>query len=336
MKSVISSILIIKPSSLGDIVHTLPSAALIRDAYPEAKITWVINPEWAPLLRGNRSVDHVHIFPRGDLGGFGMSKHLLPWLRQTARLQPDVALDFQGLLRSALIGKISHPYEFYGMSDAREGAHLFYQHTAQVNRHAHAVERYLKLVEDFGVPVTRPLRFPLPSGDSIARFDEDTPFLLLHPFARGRRKSLSCLAVEEFCHALAPHRVVLVGLKKREIAVPDNCVNLLNHTTVLQLVWLIRRARFTISVDSGPMHIAAALTDRLISIHTWSDPRKVGPYNEDAWVWKNGEILRVRDLTAPIRRSKSRLFKPADIEGLLPLIQSEWADQPSQMKSRSV
>jgi ADP-heptose:LPS heptosyltransferase len=336
LKSVISSVLIIKPSSLGDIVHTLPSAALIRDAYPEAKITWVINPEWAPLLRGNRSVDHVHIFPRGDLGGFGMSKHLLPWLRQTARLQPDVALDFQGLLRSALIGKISHPYEFYGMSDAREGAHLFYQHTAQVNRHAHAVERYLKLVEGFGVPVTRPLRFPLPSGDSIARFDEDTPFLLLHPFARGRRKSLSCLAVEEFCHALAPHRVVLVGLKKREIAVPDNCVNLLNHTTVLQLVWLIRRARFTISVDSGPMHIAAALTDRLISIHTWSDPRKVGPYNEDAWVWKNGEILRVRDLTAPVRRSKSRLFEPADIEGLLPLIQSEWADQPSQMKSRGV
>ena len=336
MKSAISSILIIKPSSLGDIVHTLPSAALIRDAYPKAEITWVINPEWAPLLRGNRSVDHVHIFPRGDLGSFGMSKHLLPWLQQTARLQPDVALDFQGLLRSALIGKMSHPDEFYGMSDAREGAHLFYQHIAQVDRHAHAVERYLKLVEGFGVPVTRPLRFPLPSGDSITRFDEDTPFVLLHPFARGRRKSLSRLAVEEFCLALAPHRVVLVGLKKREIALPDNCVNLLNHTTVQQLIWLIRRARFTISVDSGPMHIAAALTDRLISIHTWSDPRKVGPYNEDAWVWKNGEILRVRDLTGPVRRSKSRLFKPADVEGLLPVIQSEWADQPSQMKSRTV
>jgi ADP-heptose:LPS heptosyltransferase len=265
-----------------------------------------------------------------------MSKHLLPWLQQTARLQPDVALDFQGLLRSALIGKMSHPDEFYGMSDAREGAHLFYQHTAQVDRHTHAVERYLKLVEAFGVPVTRPLRFPLPSGDSIARFDEDTPFVLLHPFARGRRKSLSRLAVEEFCLALAPHRVVLVGLKKREIALPDNCVNLLNHTTVQQLIWLIRRARFTISVDSGPMHIAAALTDRLISIHTWSDPRKVGPYNEDAWVWKNGEILRVRDLTGPVRRSKSRLFKPADVEGLLPVIQSEWADQPSQMKSQTV
>ena len=53
-------------------------------------------------------------------------------------------------------------------------------------------------------------------------------------------------------------------------------MNLLNHTSLLQLVWLMRHARFTISVDSGPMHIASALNDRLISIHTWSDPRKVG------------------------------------------------------------
>jgi heptosyltransferase I len=320
LKSEIRSILIIKPSSLGDIVHTLPAAALLRDAYSEADITWVINPEWAPLLRGNKSVDHAHIFPRGNLGGFGMSTHLFPWLRETGRLQPDVALDFQGLLRSALIGKMSHAREFYGMSDAREGAHLFYHHTAQVDRHAHAVERYLSLVETFGVPVRRPLHFPLPTGDSIARFDEDEPFVLLHPFARGQSKSLNDLAVEEFCHALAPVRVVLVGRTKREIPVPDNCVNLLNHTTILQLIWLIRRARFTVSVDSGPMHIAAALTDRLISIHTWSDPRKVGPYNGEAWVWKNGDLRRARDLAPPAKRVKSRPFRPADVKHLLPLV----------------
>jgi heptosyltransferase I len=319
-QSAISSVLIIKPSSLGDIVHTLPAAALLRDAYPATRITWVINPEWASLLRGNRSVDHVHIFPRGDLGGFGMSKHLLPWLRATGRLQPDVALDFQGLLRSALIGKMSHPRKFYGLSDAREGARLFYQHVVPVDRNVHAVERYLSLVEAFGVPIQRPLRFPLPSGDHVARFDEDEPFVLLHPFARGRRKSLSDLAVEELCHALAPHRVVLVGRTKREMPVPDNCVNLLNHTTILQLIWLIRRARFTISVDSGPMHIAAAISDRLISIHTWSDPLKVGPYNENAWVWKNGELLRVRDLPPSPRCPKGRPFKAADVKQLLLLI----------------
>ena len=314
------SILIIKPSSLGDIVHTLPAAALLRDAYPSAKITWVINPEWASLLRGNRSVDHVHIFPRGDLGGFGMSKHLLPWLRETGRLQPDIALDFQGLLRSALIGKMSHAREFYGLSDAREGARFFYQQVVPVDRNAHAVERYLSLVEVLGVPVQRPLRFPLPTGDHVPRFDEDEPFVLLHPFARGRRKSLSDLAVEEFCHAMAPARVVLVGRTKRTVPVPDNCVDLFNHTTILQLIWLIRRARFTVSVDSGPMHIAAAITDRLVSIHTWTKPQKVGPYNQDAWVWKNGELMRVRDLPRLTKRAKGRVFKPADVKQLLPLI----------------
>jgi heptosyltransferase-1 len=60
------SILIIKPSSLGDIVHTLPAVSAIREANRDAEITWVINPEWAPLLRGNRDVDHVHIFPRAS------------------------------------------------------------------------------------------------------------------------------------------------------------------------------------------------------------------------------------------------------------------------------
>jgi heptosyltransferase-1 len=314
------SILIIKPSSLGDIVHTLPAAALIRAAYPTANITWVINPEWSPLLRGNKCVDHVHIFPRGELGGLGMATRLLPWMRQTGRLQPDAALDFQGLLRSALIGRTSHPRDFYGMSDAREGARIFYDHVAPVERNAHAVERYLALVENFGVPVERPLRFPLPTGDPIQRFDEDEPFVLLHPFARGQRKSLSDLVVEEFCRVLAPRRVVLVGLTKRELPVPDNCVNLLNHTSILQLIWLARRARFTISVDSGPMHIAAALSDRLIAIHTWSDPRKVGPYNQNAWVWKNGALQQVRDLPTIEERGKSRPFKRSDVQPLLPLI----------------
>ncbi len=314
------SFLIIKPSSLGDIVKTLPAAALLRDAYPNAKITWVINPEWASLLRGNKCVDHVHIFPRGELGGLGVATRLLPWMRQTRRLQPDVALDFQGLLRSALIGRTSHPHDFYGMSDAREGARKFYDHIAPVDRNTHAVERYLALVEEFGVPIQRPLRFPLPTGDPIQRFDDDVPFVLLHPFARGRRKSLSDLAVEEFCRALAPHRVVLAGRAKRELPVANNTVNLLNHTSILQLIWLIRHARFTVSVDSGPMHIASALGDRLLSIHTWSDPVKVGPYNEAAWVWKNGELRQVRDLAPSTGRVKGRAFKRTDVPQLLPLV----------------
>ncbi|MBA3963177.1 MAG: glycosyltransferase family 9 protein [Chthoniobacterales bacterium] len=320
MPHVTRSILIIKPSSLGDVVHTLPAVALIRAAYPNANITWVINPEWAPLLRGNKCINHIHIFPRGELGGLGLATRLLPWMRHTGRLRPDVALDFQGLFRSALIGRASHPRQFYGMSDAREGARRFYDHVAPVDRDVHAVERYLALVEKFGVPVERPLSFPLPTGDPIQRFDDDVPFVLLHPFARGSRKSLSDLAVEEFCRALAPYRVVLAGRAKRELPLSDNCLNLLNHTTVLQLIWLIRRARFVVSVDSGPMHIAAAVSDRLLSIHNWSDPRKVGPYNDKAWVWKDGQLTQVSDLPVTRGKPKSRRFRRTDVSQLIPLV----------------
>jgi heptosyltransferase-1 len=273
----------------------LPAVAAIREANPTAQITWLINPEWAPLLRGNRDVNHVHIFPRNEFRGLGSAVTLYRWIRRTRRLQPDAALDFQGLLRSAFIARISGARQIFGMSDGREGSRAFYDHVARVDRHAHAVERYLKLAETFGAPVHRPLRFTLPTGDALPRFDQDSPFILLHPYARGRRKSLSNAIIKEFCRVFAPERVVLVGRARRRFSPPDNCINLTNQTTLLQLVHLIRAAQFTISVDSGPMHIAAAIYDRLVSIHTWSDPVRVGPYNSNAWVWKSGQVKRVRE-----------------------------------------
>jgi len=316
----LNSILIIKPSSLGDIVHTLPAVALIRDAHPGAQITWVINPEFTPLLRGNSDVQHVHIFPRGQFRGLGAPASLLPWLKQTRKLKPDLALDFQGLLRSALIAKASGAKEVYGMSDGREGSRLFYNRVAKVNRREHAVERYLKLAEMAGAKVGDALRCPLPTGDPLPRFDEYPPFILLHPFARGDGKSLSNNVIDEICRAFAPTRVVVVGRSQRKIHIADNCVELTNQTSLLQLIRLIRAARFILSVDSGPMHIAAAVNDRLLSIHTWTDPRRVGPYNPDAWIWKNGRILRVSELETTNIKRRGRRFKTRDIAAIVELI----------------
>ena len=298
-----------------------------------------------------------------------MSTSLMPWVRRTRALRPDVALDFQGLLRSALIGRFSGAREFYGMSDAREGARFFYDHVAPVDRQAHAVERYLQLAAKFGAPIQRPPFVPLPTGDPVPRFDESVPFVLLHPFARGQRKSLSDLVIDEFCRVLSPSRVVLVGLSNRTFPVRENCVSLINQTTLLQLIWLIRAARFTVSVDSGPMHIASALSERLVSlvnqtdlaeliwllrqasfivsvdsgpmhigaavtpellsIHTWSDPRRVGPYNPDAWIWKGGDLLRVRELqSAPKRHRSKRAFKMSDVDKLMPLLREHLGRSP--------
>jgi ADP-heptose:LPS heptosyltransferase len=316
----LNSILIIKPSSLGDIVHTLPAVSAIRDAHPRAVITWIINPEWVPLLRGNSDVNHVHIFPRGEFRGLGASRSLLPWIRKTREIRPDIALDFQGLLRSALMAKVSGAKEVYGMNDGREFSRLFYKRSAKVNRREHAVERYLKLAEMVGAKVGDALRCPLPSGDVLPRFDEWPPFILLHPFSRGDSKSLSNRCIEEICRAFAPTRVVVVGQSIRKINPPENCVELTNQTSILQLIRLIRTASFIISVDSGPIHIAAAVTDRLLSIHTWTDPRRVGPYNPDAWIWKHGKIIRVSDLETTRLKKHGRRFRTKDVAALKELI----------------
>jgi heptosyltransferase I len=314
------SILVIKPSSLGDIVHTLPAVAAIHDAHPTATITWVMNPEFTPLLRGNPDVNHIHGFPRRDFSGLGAPVKFGPWFKETRKLKPDLALDFQGLLRSAFIARASGAKQVYGMSDGREGSRFFYSKTAKVNKREHAVERYLKLAELAGAKIGEALRCPLPTGDPLPRFDEYPPFILLHPFARGSGKSLTNKLIKEICVAFAPTRVVVVGKTGRQIDVAENCVELTNQTSLLQLVRLIRVAKFVISVDSGPMHIAAAVNDRLLSIHTWTNPRRVGPYNPDAWIWKHGTIARVSDLENTKLKRRGREFKTKDVPAIVDLI----------------
>jgi ADP-heptose:LPS heptosyltransferase len=100
----------------------------------------------------------------------------------------------------------------------------------------------------------------------------------------------------DFCSAVAPLPVVIAGRASETVPPLAHVTDLLNRTTLSELIWLLRRAAFVVSVDSGPMHIAAALTPRLISLHTWSDPAKVGPYRPEAWIWKDGDLFQVKDL----------------------------------------
>lgn len=299
-----SSILIVKPSSLGDVVHTLPAVARLHRRWPSARLHWLVNTEWAPLLEGNPTLERVIHFPRREFRGPAGWLRALGWTRAFAREKYDLVLDFQGLLRSALLGRLARGGALLGLSDAREGAARFYDARADVSGLQHAVDRYLRLAEFAGAPSEEPLVWPLPPGDAPPGFTVQEPFILLHPFSRGTGKSLSLEEIAELCCALAPHPVVLVGKSSSSVPAIPGVVDLLDRTSLAQLIWLIRRAAFTISVDSGPMHIAAALTPRLVSIHTWSDPRKVGPYRHECWVWQNGALTTVRDLqSTDIHRS---------------------------------
>jgi heptosyltransferase-1 len=294
----LKTLLLIKPGSLGDIIHALPCAAALKQFLPDTKITWLVDKRWEPLLTDNPVIDATITFPRDTFRGAAGMLRSVPWVFGLKEIRPDVALDLQGLLRSALMGRFSRARRSVGLADAREGARWFYDEITPVYRGEHSVRRYLRTLETLGFPrVTDPV-FRLPSGTPLDASLGACAFVLFHPFARGEAKSLSHEHVLEFCRAVDPVTVVLIGFGDLRQKLPINTINLLNLTTIRQMIWLIAAAAFVVSVDSGPMHIAAALKAPMLSIHTWSDPRLVGPFNEEAWIWQGGEIRR-QQLLAP-------------------------------------
>ena len=296
--SATSSVLVIKPSSLGDVVHALPAVHRIAKAYPGLSIRWVVDPKWAPLLEGNPALAGTIPFPRASFGGPLGWWRFLRWTRGLRVFDTGVVLDFQGLLRSALIARLSGGGRVVGMSDAREGASCFFDETVEVDCGVHAVRRYLALADACGASGKGgEIEFLLPDGVAPGA-ELPERFVLLHPYSRGRGKALTPGQRQRFCEALAPVPVVIVGVAAMEDCgeLPENAIDMSNKTSLLELLWLMRRASFTASVDSGPMHLAAAVTGKLLGIHTWTDPRVVGPFEPEAWVWKAGAIRLVRDL----------------------------------------
>ena len=289
-----ASLLVVKPSSLGDIVHTLPAVHYLKTTFPQADISWVANAEWVPILEENADLKSIIPFPRRQFrGALGLVK-FARWSHGLSSLRPDLVLDFQGLLRSAWISRNAQGQSVYGLSDAREGSRYFYDRSALVSPGQHSVDRYLALARLAGADTSGPIEFPLPRGAAISSVVLPQRYVLLHPFARGARKSLTPEEIFEFTHLIDPIPVVVVGRSDEQFATDRNGISVVNGTNLLELIWLLRRSSFVVSVDSGPMHIGAAITPDLLSIHTWSDPRSVGPYNPDAWIWKAQRIFQVR------------------------------------------
>jgi ADP-heptose:LPS heptosyltransferase len=305
-----SSILLIKPGSLGDVVHALPVAAALHRAWPAARLSWVIDPRWEPVLAGNPAIAERIPFARENYRGPAGLLRAARWLAGLRHRRPDLAIDLQGLLRSALIAKASRAQRIIGLADAREGAPSFYDQVAPVAATQHAVDRYLAVLPLLGLKIPDQPEFPLGPGEPI-----DTPdhFLLLHPYARGAGKSLTEAQIIGLCERLAPAPVVLAGFGAAPTDLPANVHDFTHRTSLAQLLALLRRARAVISVDSGPMHLAAAVGTRLLSIHTWSDPRKVGPYSTDAWIWQGGK-LRPQSLDAPL--PAERPLTDADLDAI--------------------
>lgn len=286
------SLLLIKPGSMGDVIHALPVAAAIRRAWPEVELTWVVDPRWAPLLDGNPAVSRIHSFPRQEFRGPSGWLRGVRWYAGLGRLRPGVVVDLQGLLRSALIAKFSGGREVVGLSDAREGARFFYHRSARVMPVEHSVGRYLRCLPLVGISELAPPDFFIPQGTVPAL---DPGYIVLHPFARGVGKSMDAESIRAFVaefRSVSRRRIVVAGVGEFPDLPAAEVTNLVGKTSLAELIGVLRGADFVVSVDSGPMHLAAAIKVPLLGIHTWSDPRLVGPYGEETWIWQGGEIRR--------------------------------------------
>jgi ADP-heptose:LPS heptosyltransferase len=294
-------ILLIKPSSLGDVIHTLPVVNAIHQAWPKTEIRWLIHPNFKELIVDHPALGEPIPFPRDQFRGIIGGYRSLQWARTLRDWQPDLVLDLQGLLRSALMARCSGARHIIGLSDAREGASFFYSSIVEVDPRCHAVKRYMKVLEALGIPFQEPL-FELPAGTIPAGFTIEKPFVVMHPYARGKGKNLTQEQVFALASSLKTIPVILVGKGEEMGSFPTNLIDWSGRTSLLELIALLRRASFVISSDSGPMHLAAALNpERLIAIHRWSDPLRVGPWPSSAFVWKDGKIQLTSQLTDELR-----------------------------------
>lgn len=283
--------LLVRLGSLGDIVHALPAASALRDAYPDAEIDWLVEPKWERILESNRDLNEVITLDRTSLGA----------IRDTVKTlrgrQYSSAIDFQGLYKSALMPFTARIPRRIGFSEsyAREGlAAKFYTETHNPSG-AHKVDHNLTLARAAGAS-TRSPRFPL------AIFDEDqddasaalakeslTDFFVLNPGGGWKSK---CWPAERYgeLSALLAHKygwrgVVTYGPGEENLA--QEALSTSRGTAVAiplalgPLMALFNRAKLVVSADTGPLHIASALGVPNVGLYGPTDPARNGPYSRE-------------------------------------------------------
>jgi heptosyltransferase-1 len=313
MPGSLKNILIMKPSALGDIVLALPALTALRKSFPDAKISWLVRPEFASLLENHPHLDEIIPFDRKSLGrawccpkAFSALVQLISRLR---RSKFDVVFDFQGLFRTAILAWLSGCKKRFGKANSRELAHLFY--TDQIEQDAesiHLVDFYLKMVKAVSssspgksiiepAPAKAGVRFEFPSNpadvDSVNKLLKSSgidsgKYLVFVP---GSAHKTKCWPPERFA-ALADKitsqfemPIIAVGtnsdkslVEKIDNIAKTSIINFVGRTSLKELVELLRAARLVVSNDTGPGHIAAALGVPLVMMYSWSNPARIAPY----------------------------------------------------------
>lgn len=303
-ETVTKEILIIRLSSVGDVIHCTPVASTLKAARPDWRITWLVGEAAADLVRYNPDVDEVLVWSRErferHLGRLELGKARRMWLELEQMLAGryfDAVLDVHGLFLTGLIARLAGTQRRIGMSGAREFNWLFMSEVAPpVGRHV--TDRYLGVLKPLGIATfERGMRLTVP--DDARRFAESflrsqgispqAKIAVLVPATTWRSKNWPASYFAETARLLARDFAVVLCGGKAEAGLGETIaamakapvVNAAGRTGLLELAALVAKAAVVVTADTGPLHIAAALGTPTVAVFGPTDPAVWGPEGDE-------------------------------------------------------
>ena len=308
--------LIIKPSSLGDVLHAFPAVNALCRAFPGSSADWVIHPAFRELLEYMPCVDRAILFHRKQMGSpFGFFREFLPFARELRQRKYDAVIDLQGLLRSAVFNLLARGSVHAGPAHSSEAAaRLCYGKKMKFpDTVRHALEKNNAMVQslfpdarfDFSFrlpenPVRRAEFLRIPAVCAVPETHDfiHAPWIGVSPGARWQSKrwdpEFFVSVMREICSRRPGARFFLFGSKaespiaQKILAGSEgiSVVNLCGETSIAQLTEGIRMMDLFLSNDSGPMHIAAAAGVPVAAFFGPTDPALTGPCTEKKLIFE--------------------------------------------------
>ena len=300
-------ILILKPSSLGDVVQALPVLRLLKRHLPASEVYWWIDTQLAPLLEGDPDLKGVVHFHRRRWAAPQYWPEIVDSIRWMRQQKFDWVIDLQGLMRSGLFAWLANGKLTVGVDEPREGARGLYDIIVRrPSPQTHAVDWYLEVLGPLGIPPSRDFVW-LPDRPAVAEAIRgkwpvgEGRWIVLQPGARWVTKRWPVEQFGELVQRVAAARpdlryVILGGGEDRPLGeqlqrlAGPRCLDLTGQLSLLEMVEWIRVSELMVTNDTGPMHVAAALGKPVVGLFGPTDPRRTGPY---------GQVERVLQLDLP-------------------------------------
>lgn len=272
-------LLVLRLSALGDVIHTIPAVALLRDALPDTRIQWVVEAPYRELVEIVADVEAIPVRMKA------WSRTLLASrrdIRQATRSMrgADIAVDFQGLIKSAALAGLSRAPQRYGF-DANaireKAALLFLNERVAVDTSRHVIEQNLQLARALapGAAAGRAYweRYPQPLTDDLRGA------VVLLPGAGKANKLWPVERFREIARHVGDRALAVWGPGERPLAEAIGA-RVAPPTTVRELAWILQHAAVVIGGDTGPLHLATAFGTPVIGLYGPTNPRRNGPYGQ--------------------------------------------------------